>query len=277
MRAKLHSIFDLAISGFVVVAFIETLRGDSIWFRGFFFAGFVACVLAAANVGDILSALQSNQARLLRAKARADGHGVDLSRELGDSGRKAVTNLVRAMAVSGAALSFGFALSGIPALPAGTVLAFLLTLPFVGPVLFFTLGTATASRGMVALSAKITAAEAMHASLNSLVSQIEAKAGERAEGALVLVTIVVATAVADIARKAETVSLEISIGSIEEAPEAQHRGLAYWTKDIQRLLDNQPIERAQAWLDQLLAGADSFATAATNGGGFSFKLIVDPD
>ena len=75
----------------------------------------------------------------------------------------------------------------------------------------------------------------------------------------------------------DATSFEIIFEGIHESPEDTHLGVQSWINDIIAVLDLQPIERAQAWIDQITAASNDFARAATAGGDLSFELIVDPE
>jgi hypothetical protein len=277
MKRLIGSVLGLAVPALVVVSFIEAVRGNPIFFRGLFFAGFVGSVLSAAYVGDILASLQNDHNALLIARARVEGKGIEPGREIKDAGRRASANVVRVLALIGAALAFVFALRGVPAIPAGTLVAILICLPFTGAPLLFSLSAWISLRGLRRISGKVAQVERLHEAVRTLVGHVEAAAGERAGIGVGLVLFVITSAAGDVARRADVASLEFSVGDVSEEEWPENVSLPLLTSKLTTELDHQPIERAQAWVDQLLPAADRFAAAALAGEAFSFKLIVDPD
>ena len=263
-------------AGLVLLLLIgAALAGSPVAFRLVCFVGFASAVLLIANVGPILAAFGPAQQRAARARARLDGCGLRLPDPREESGRTTTTNLIRLLAAVNACTGLIFILSGIPAVPAGALLGLLAFLPTALMSLFVYQAKLTADfLGRVADRAE--QAEQVHASVRALAARLTAQIAAEAESGMALVASVVVYAARAVAQEPRAAALEITFSGITDNPDDAHFGLQNWINDVIAILDLQPIERAQAWIDQISAADADFVRAATGGGDLHFALTVDP-
>lgn len=254
------------------VALVLALVGVPLVFRLVTFAAFAAAVLMAVNFVDTLATFAAAHERSARATARLSGEGLVLNQRITEAGAQTTARFFRFLALLFGGVALVFALTGVPAIPLGSLVALFITVLPIGCLSFFFVLAHFGVERLNEIADKADEVERVHAGVRDLANRLSAEIGEEAESGLAIATALLLEAVKVVAKHPDAVSFEVSFQGITENPEGINFGVQPWVRDIIKILDAQPLERARIWVDQLLAATDDFAKVAQTGGDFSFEF-----